>query len=178
MVLNGIQVVVGVVICLLSMARIRLPGGLRRWVYGTIYLRPLPLRGFFQGYLLIVLLWRQGKGELVGYDGFKHRKDSKIHAVVDPSSMPLYFTVGLGNEHDSRRLQELVDGLSGRPRKLYADAAYDTEPIRSYLSSIGIGPNIPLNPRNGRKPRPYNVGLYKRMRSAVERFFGWLKSFI
>jgi transposase len=151
---------------------------LRRWVYGTIYLRPWPLRGVFQGYLLIVLLWRQGKGELVGYDGFKHRKGSKIHAVVDPSSMPLCFTVGLGNEHDSRRLQELVDGLSGRPRKLYADAAYDTEPIRSYLSSIGIGPNIPLNPRNGRKPRPYNVGLYKRMRSAVERFFGWLKSFI
>jgi hypothetical protein len=73
------------------------------------------------------------RGELVGYDGFKHRKGSKIHAVVDPSSMPLYFTVGLGNEHDSRRLQELVDGLSGRPRKLYADAAYDTEPIRSYL---------------------------------------------
>jgi transposase len=26
-------------------------------------------------------------------------------------------------------------------------------------------------------PRPYNVGLYRRMRSAVERFFGWIKSF-
>jgi transposase len=56
--------------------------------------------------------------------------------------MPLYFTVGPGNEHDSRRLQELVDSLSGRP-------------------------NIPVNPRNGRRPRPYNV----------ERFFGWIKSF-
>jgi transposase len=73
----------------------------------------------------------------VGYDGFKNRKGSKIHAVVDPSSMPLH-----NNEHDSRRLQELVDSLSGRP-------------------------NIPVNPRNGRRPRPYNV----------ERFFGWLKSF-
>jgi transposase len=113
----------------------------------------------------------------VGYDGFKNRKGSKIHAVVDPSSKPLYFTVGPGNEHDSRRLQELVDGLSGRPRELYADAAYDTESIRSYLSSMGIEPNIPVNPRNGRRPRPYNLELYKRMRSAVERFFGWLKSF-
>jgi transposase len=113
----------------------------------------------------------------VGYDGFKNRKGSKIHAAVDPSSMPLYFTVGPANEHDSRRLQELVDGLSGRPKELYADAAYDTEPIRRGLESMGIEPNIPVNPRNGRRPRPYNVELYKRMRSAVERFFGWLKSF-
>jgi transposase len=37
--------------------------------------------------------------------------------------------------------------------------------------------NIPVNPRNGRKPRQYNIELYRRMRSAVERFFGWLKSF-
>jgi transposase len=57
--------------------------------------------------------------------------------------------------------------LSERPRELYADAAYDTENIRSYLSSMGVEPNIPVNPRNGRRPRPYNV----------ERFFGWTKSF-
>jgi transposase len=116
---------------------------------------------------LTALLWRLKRGEVVGYDGFKHRKGTKIHAVVDPSSKPLYFTVGPGNEHDSRRLQEPVDGLSVRPRELYADAAYDTESIRSYLSSMGIEPNIPVNPRNGRRPRPYNV----------ERFFGWIKSF-
>jgi transposase len=126
---------------------------------------------------LTALLWRLKRGEVVGYDGFKHRKGTKIHAVVDPSSKPLYFTVGPGNEHDSRRLQEPVDGLSERPKELYADAAYDTENIRRGLESIGIEPNIPVNPRNGRKPRPYNVGLYRRMRSAVERFFGWLKSF-
>jgi transposase len=127
---------------------------------------------------LTALLWRLKRGrEVVGYDGFKHRKGTKIHAVVDQSSMPLYFTVGPGNEHDSRRLQELVDGLSGRPRELYADAAYDTENIRRGLESMGVEPNIPVNPRNGRRPRPYNLELYKRMRSAVERFFGWIKSF-
>jgi transposase len=67
--------------------------------------------------------------------------------------------------------------LSGRPRELYADAAYDTESIRRGLESMGIEPNIPVNPRNGRRPRPYNLELYRRMRSAVERFFGWIKSF-
>jgi transposase len=42
---------------------------------------------------------------------------------------------------------------------------------------MGVEPNIPVNPRNGRNPRPYNLELYRWMRSAVERFFGWLKSF-
>jgi hypothetical protein len=54
-------------------------------------------------------------------------------------------TIGPGNEHDSRRLQELVDGLSGRPREFYADAAYDTENIRRGLESMGVEPNIPVN---------------------------------
>jgi hypothetical protein len=52
------------------------------------------------------------------------RKGTNIHAVVDQSSKPLYFTVDPENEHDSRRLQELVDGLSRRFKGLYA---YDTE---------------------------------------------------
>jgi transposase len=91
--------------------------------------------------------------------------------------MPLSIVIGPGNEHDSRRLLELVGGLDWKPWQLYADSAYDTESIRRGLESIGIEPNIPVNPRNGRKPRPYNVELYRRMRPAVERFFGRIKSF-
>jgi transposase len=91
--------------------------------------------------------------------------------------MPLSIAIGPGNEHDSRRLLELVEGLDWKPMQLYADAAYDTESIRKGLESIGIEPNIPINPRNGRKARAYNIKLYRKIRSAVERFFGWLKSF-
>jgi transposase len=91
--------------------------------------------------------------------------------------MPLSIAIGPGNEHDSRRLLELVGDLDWKPEQLYADAAYDTEHIRRGLESMGIEPNIPVNPRNGRRPRPYNVGLYRRMRPAVERLFGWIKSF-
>jgi transposase len=91
--------------------------------------------------------------------------------------MPLSIIIGPGNEHDSRRLLELVGDLDWKPEQLYADAAYDTEHIRRGLESMDIEPNIPVNPRNGRKPRPYNIELYRRMRSAVERFFGWIKSF-
>jgi transposase len=91
--------------------------------------------------------------------------------------MPLSIAIGPGNEHDSRRLQSSSMACLGGLRELYADAAYDTEHIRRGLESIGIEPNIPVNPRNGRRPRPYNVGLYRRMRPAVERLFGRIKSF-
>jgi len=91
--------------------------------------------------------------------------------------MLLSIAIGLGNEHDSRRLIELVQGLEVRTRELYEDSAYDTEHIRRSLESMEIEANIPVNPRNGRKPKQYNVELYKKMKSTVERFFGWLKSF-
>jgi transposase len=81
------------------------------------------------------------------------------------------------NEHDSRRLLDLVGDIDWKPEQLFADAAYDTENIRRGLESIDIEPNIPVNPRNGRGPRPYNVELYRRMRPAAERFFGRIKSF-
>jgi|GEM_PF-3968925 len=38
-------------------------------------------------------------------------------------SMPLSITIGLGNEHDSKKL---IGGLWEKPRQLYADSAYDT----------------------------------------------------
>ena len=85
--------------------------------------------------------------------------------------MLLSIAIGLGNEHDSRRLIELVQGLEVRTRELYEDSAYDTEHIRRSLESMEIEANIPLNPRNGRKPKQYNVELYKKMKSTVERFF-------
>jgi len=47
----------------------------------------------------------------VGYDGFKHRKGTKIHACVNKDSMPLNIAIGPGNEHDSKKIVELVEGL-------------------------------------------------------------------
>ena len=91
--------------------------------------------------------------------------------------MPLGIVIGPGSEHDSMRLLELLGNLERKPKEVYADAAYDTEDIRRCLLSMGIEANIPVNPRRGRKDRPYKLDLYRKMRSAVERFFGWLKSF-
>ena len=88
------------------------------------------------------------------------------------------------------RLTEVVDGIKvkhsigrpvRRPRELYADSAYDSNRVRAYLRDRDIKANIPLNPRSRRKPRrgrPYRFDEegYKHLRSAVERFFAWLKS--
>jgi IS5 family transposase len=71
--------------------------------------------------------------------------------------IPLCIAIGPGNEHDSKKLVELVEGLDGRSEQLYADVAYDTEPISRCLESMGIEPNIPMNTENGRKPRAYNT---------------------
>ena len=56
------------------------------------------------------------KGELIGYDGFEHRKGSKIHLCLEEDSIPLNFTIGLGSERDSR-MAEIVQKDDHRIRK-------------------------------------------------------------
>jgi transposase len=127
-------------------------------VYAYMYLGPLPmLEAVVPHYLSLFSL------------------DSR--AIYRDNPMPLSILIGPGNEHDSKKLLELVGDVDWKPEQLYADAAYDTEHIRRGLESIDIEPNIPVNPRNGKRPSPYNVELYGRMKPAVERVFGWIKSF-
>jgi len=38
----------------------------------------------------------EAKRGLVGYDGFKHKKGTKIHAYVNRDSMPLRIVIGWG----------------------------------------------------------------------------------
>jgi len=44
-----------------------------------------------------------------------------VHTAVTPQSLPLSVEIGLGNEHDSKRLISLLEGVKvrhgrGRPR--------------------------------------------------------------
>jgi len=114
-----------------------------------------------------------------------------VHVAVTAESLPLSIIVGPGNEHDSRRFFDVVDGIRVgygvgrpvcRPGEVYADSAYDSRGVRLYLRRRGVRASIPLNPRRGRKlrrGRPYRFDErgYRCLRSAVERFFAWLKSF-
>jgi len=49
--------------------------------------------------------------------------------------------------------------------------------VRDRLERNGVQANIPVNPRNGRRQIPYNEEGYRVMRSAIERFNAWLKTF-
>lgn len=54
--------------------------------------------------------------------------------------MPLSISLGNGNEHGSKRFNELLEGLDKIPKELYADSSYDNKEIRNKLSIMNIIP--------------------------------------
>jgi transposase len=103
---------------------------------------------------------------------------------VSTEGLPLSLVLSPGNEHDSKRFVEVLNGIRigkgiGRPRsrpaEVLADAAYDNKEIRLYLRRRGIKSNIPGNKRNQKTPKRGRPMRFNRQGS-VERFFGWLKA--
>ena len=133
---------------------------LKRWQVEGVWDRILKALASIRGHEVVAVdsTTAEAKRGRVGYDGFKHKKGSKIHACVDRNSMPLSIVVGPGSEHDSKKLTTLIEELTAKLTELYA--AYDTEHIRSTLNQMGIQANIPVNP----KPKPHNQ-TYKKMKS-------------
>lgn len=105
------------------------------------------------------------------------RKGSKHHAVVDPSGIPLGATTTAANVPDVTARPDVVDAVATvrgrdgrrkrRPKKRYADRAYDSEPHRRRMRRRGI------DPRFARPRTAHGSGLGKH-RWPVERFFAWL----
>lgn len=105
------------------------------------------------------------------------RKGSKHHAVVDAQGIPLAAEVTAANVPDVKELLEVVDAIEPvagkvgrpkqRPKKLYADRAYDSEPHREELRERSIDPQL------ARRNTEHGSGLGV-FRWVVERFFSWL----
>lgn len=106
------------------------------------------------------------------------RPGSKHHAVVDPHSIPLGATTTAANVPDVGALPEVVDAIPAvrgrrrrrpkrRPKRLYGDRAYDSDPHRRRMRRRGIDPHF------ARRRVPHGSGLGK-YRWVVERFFSWL----
>jgi hypothetical protein len=120
----------------------------------------------------------------------KKTKWSKIHAVVTYTSLPVGVDLGRGNEPESRRLFSLLKNMRikgtqkprSRSKQVYADNKYDTPLVVMYLWGRGISArskervNRKRRMRPGR-PRLFDYEKYSKIRSSVERFFSWLKSF-
>ena len=106
------------------------------------------------------------------------RPGSKHHAVVESHGIPLGAITTAANVPDVIALPEVVDAIpvvrakrrgrrKRRPKRLYADRAYDSEPHRRRIRRRRIEPVF------ARRRAAHGSGLGK-YRWPVERFFAWL----
>ena len=101
---------------------------------------------------------------------------SKHHLLTDAQGLPLVAQVSAANVADVRRLLPLVDAVNwpaprqGKPRRLLADAAYDSQRHRAELCARGLLPVI------RRRGSGHGSGL-GRERSVIERTFARLRQF-
>lgn len=118
-----------------------------------------------------------GGGEETGPNPTDRAKPgSKHHLVTDGNGVPLAAILTGANTADVNELEPLLDaippvrGKPGRPRRrpraVYADRAYDSEPHRHRLRRRGICPQI------ARRRTPHGSGL-GRFRWVVERTISW-----
>jgi transposase len=110
----------------------------------------------------------------------KGKPGSKHHLLVDRKGIPLSLLLTAANVHDSKVLEDLLDGIPaipgprGRPRfrpaKLHADKGYDYPRCRHSCRDRGIKPRIA---RRGIEPKD-RLGRY---RWVVERTHAWCNQF-
>jgi transposase len=99
---------------------------------------------------------------------------TKIHALVDAASRPVWLSLSPGQAHDGAG----ADGLNEFLRlgaTLLADKAYDSAAIRGLAQAADTWANIPPR-RNRTGSFAFGRWLY-RQRNLVERFFSKLKQF-
>lgn len=102
--------------------------------------------------------------------------------------MPVTIDLGPGDEHESRKVFPLLKSIRirssrrprNRPKRVYADNKYHTPLVMMYLAARGIAARIKERANKKKRPgrpRDFDYGNYTKIRSSVERFFSWLKSF-
>ena len=122
-----------------------------------------------------------GAGEKTGPNPTDRRKPgSKHHVLTDGNGVPLQVQTSAANTHDIKRLLPLVVNIPkvrgkrgrprSRPRRMYADRAYDDEGTRTLLRWLGITPYL------AKRGTEHGSGLGK-YRYVVERTISWLHGF-
>ena len=107
------------------------------------------------------------------------RPGVKQHLLVGAAGLPVAGVTTAANVHEVRQLVPLVDaagpqhrdgGPIHRPKALYADRAYDSEPHRQQVRARGINPHL------AKRGAAHGSGL-GRFRWVVERTISWLHGF-
>lgn len=96
---------------------------------------------------------------------------TKLHAAVSEHGQLLRLIVTPGQSGDAPQAPALLQGL--RVRYVLADAAYDSDAIRTLIGKLKARVCIRPNPTRKRKKR-YDRQRYKH-RNVIERFFRRIK---
>jgi transposase len=99
-------------------------------------------------------------------------RTTKVHVVVDGLGRLLSFILTPGNRHDLPPAAGLIEPLP-KAKSLLADAAYDSNAFRAFLTDRGTTPDIKQNPTRKRL-HPFDQQAY-RGRNVIERAFCRLK---
>ena len=127
---------------------------------------------------------RSGKkgGEEIGLT--KVGKGTKRMLATDGKGIPLAFLLASANCAEVKLAEATLERIRvprkrGRPRKrpkrLVADRAYDSDPLRGWLRRKGVRPCIP--PRKNRKGRRKTWEEEYKKRWHVERTFAWMGNY-
>jgi transposase len=99
-------------------------------------------------------------------------RTTKIHTVVDGEGRIIAFELTVGQRHDIRPAAGLLEPLPAA-KSLLADAAYDSDAFRAFLTARGTTPVIKENPSR-KQHHPFDKEAYKG-RNIIERAFSLLK---
>lgn len=102
---------------------------------------------------------------------------TKVHMVCDGRGLPLAVKIGPGQEHETRKVHELLGDVfeDGRqPQALAGDKAYSSGWLRELLRDAEIRAVIPHKSNETNKPKRFPRTLYKG-RNVIECCFGRLK---
>ena len=96
---------------------------------------------------------------------------TKIHVAVNDEGQPVKLHLTEGERHDVTCAEILLQGL--QPEFVIGDKAYDSDPLRNEIRSIGAKPVIPS--RRTHRIRRHDRQRYK-LRNVVERFINKIKN--
>jgi transposase len=157
------------------------------WVWETVkrlllnYLRESDQLDFSRAAVDSAAVRAFGGGQKTGPNPTDRAKPgSKHHLITEGHGVPLNIRLTGANRHEVTQLLPLVDGIPPvagkpgrplrRPRRLYADRAYDSQPHREELRKRHIQPFL------ARRNTPPGSGL-GIFRWVVERTVSWLHGF-
>ncbi len=116
----------------------------------------------------------------VRYSGKYHNYCLKMTVEVNEDFVPLTWSIDYGSKPDSLILDSLLQKQRKIPYEMYLDKGYERRERRRELKAQNCQVRMEMKKGKNRKrgKRFQFTQEDKEVRSSIEKFFGWLKSFM